>query len=302
MGAQSVAPPALVLPQVEAAASTAGGFVWSPYNEKWMALAPATLAMAHGVLQFPTLLPRDPARDEAFIEAVAIEFPNVVSRQSLPAETPPMTPHLVLSSTSSQLAVSAVQADFEVRFYGEYASNVELGLEYIERKLRAILGGFDAIGAKPMLFGLISTLNFSFQDSETTPAEHILKTHLQTSVDPDDVQDALARVAVRLRDTYFVTLTVSNYESRIFERPLIPGINAIQLRPGEGRLEDVGAQLAIDINNNLEVRSSDSTPVVTETGVAAVMRVLREVVTTSGPRFVESGEVSADELSRVSAT
>jgi hypothetical protein len=267
-----------------------------PYNHVQM----ATFAMAHGVLQFPTLLPRDPGRDEVFIAAVASEFPNVISRQSLPAETPPVTPHLVLGSTSSQLAVSAVQADFEVRFYGEYSTDIERGLEYVERKLRAILAGFDALGAQPMMFGLIATFNFSFREREdVTPAQHILQTHLRTSVDPDDLQDALARVAVKLRDTYFVTLTASNYESRIVERPLMPGL--MQVRPWEGRVEDSGVQLVIDINNGLELRSSETVAAVTATGVGAVMRVLRELATASGPRFVESGEVSVEELTRISA-
>src|SRR5262245_27342092 len=103
-----------------------------------MALRPATFEMAHAVLQFPSMV-RDPARDEAFIAAVADQFPNVISRQALPAETPPVTPHLVLASSSSQLAISAIQADFEVRFYGEYITEVERGLDYVEQKLTSIL-------------------------------------------------------------------------------------------------------------------------------------------------------------------
>src|SRR5438876_382247 len=83
-----------------------------------------------------------------------------------------------------------------------------------------------------------------------------------------------ARVAVKLRDTYFLTMTVSNYESRIFERPILPGMNVLQVRAWEGRLDDFGVQLMIDINNNLEIRTQEQTPVVTEEGLGAVMRLL----------------------------
>jgi hypothetical protein len=265
-----------------------------------MATPSPTFSRVHAVLQFPTIVGRDTRRDQLFIAAVKEEFPNVVSHQALPAETPLNAPHLVLASTSSQLALSAVQADFEVRFYGDYASDIEQALAYVERKLRVILGGFEAIDAQPMTMGVIATLEFSFQGDER-PTDHILATHLRTDVDPDDVQDALARVAVRLRDTYYVTMTVSNYETRSLMRPVLPGMNAIQVKPWDGKLEDVGVNLVVDINNNLEARLSDSPPVVTEIGVGAVMRLLREIATAAGPRFVEHGSVSVDELVAVSS-
>jgi hypothetical protein len=265
-------------------------------------LAPSTFSRTHAVLQLPTISGRDPRQDEIFIAAVADEFPNVVSHQALAAETPLIAPHLVLASTSSQLALSAMQADFEVRFYGDYATDIERALEFVERKLRAILKGYDALGARPMMIGAIATLEFSFSDQQGAgPAEHILGTHLRIEVDPGVLQDALARVAVGLRDTYFLTMTVSNYESRILERPILPGLNAIQVRPWEGRLNDVGVQLTIDINNNLELRTREQTPIVTEAGLRAVMSLLRETATTAGPQFVEAATLSVSELAATSS-
>jgi hypothetical protein len=214
-----------------------------------------------------------------------------------------MAPHLVLASTSSQLALSAVQADFEVRFYGDYATDIERALEFVERKVRSILKGFDALGARPMMIGVIATLEFSFAGREgESPAEHILATHLRTSVDQEALQDALARVAIKVRDTYFVTMTVNNYESRIFERPILPGMTAIQVRPWEGRVDDIGVQLVVDINNGLELRTQEQTPAVTDAGLGAVTRLLREIVETAGPEFVEFGNVSADALTTAASS
>jgi hypothetical protein len=262
-----------------------------------MPLPEPTFVMTHGVLQLPNPVIRDPGRDERFLEAVRGEFPNVINHQLLPQEAPPLVPHLTVSSTSSQLAVSAAQADFEVRFYGEYVNDLERGLEYVERKLKAILLGFQAADLAPSLIGLIATLHFSFRDAEDEePAEHILRTHLRTEVDSSDLQDAMARIALRVRDTYFVTMTLSNYESRILERPIMPGLQTIRVRPWEGRVEDKGIELGLDINNNLEARTREQDPVVTEEGIRAVTQLLRDVATTTGPTFAESGTVSVDSL------
>jgi hypothetical protein len=250
------------------------------------------------VLQVPTVTPRGAGRDEAFIAAVRDEFPNVLNRSMLPVEAPPTTPHITLASTSSQLAVSSMQADFEVRFYGDYLTDIGMGLEYVERKLNAMLAGFAAVETPASMIGLIATLHFSFEDVEgdDTPAAHILRTHLRSTIQPDEVQDALARVAVKLRDTYFVTLTLSNYETRTLERPLMPGMPAIRIRPWEGRVDDVGLELSIDINNNLEARVRREDPVVRTDGIRAVTGVLREIATDSGPEYAKTGAVSAETL------
>jgi hypothetical protein len=259
-----------------------------------------TFQAAHGVLQLPNPISRDPSRDEIFVAAVRDSFPNVISRQVVPPEVPLLAPHLTLSSTSSQLAVSAVQADFEVRFYGEYPADLNRCLEYVERKMLSILGGFSALDVVPSMVGLIGTLHFSFEGLAEEPAAHILSTHLRTDVDPDGVQDAIARLALKVRDTYFVNMTVGNYESRVFERPMLAGVNQIRVRPWEGRVDDYGLELTLDINNNLEGRVKREDPEVTDAGVQAVVRLMREVALTTGPSFAETGSVSIDDLTTAS--
>jgi hypothetical protein len=235
---------------------------------------------------------QDAGRDEAFIAAVRSEFPNVLNRVALPPEAPPNAPHLTLASTSSQLAVSNVQADFEVRFYGDYLGDIGRALEYVERKLAVV---FDAFDAPVAIIGLIGTLNFSFAGREDRPVDHILRTHLRSPVDPAEVQDAVARIAVRLRDTYFLNLTLSNYERRSLERPLMPG-SVMRVRPWEGRIDDSGLELALDVNNNLEARTQQRDPEVTRDALRAVTGLLREVARESGPAFAETGELSTERL------
>jgi hypothetical protein len=261
-----------------------------------------TLLAAHGLLSLRDLRPRDGGRDEAFIAAVRPEFPNVLNRVFLSADVPPNTPHLTLASTSSQLVVSSVQADFEVRFYGEYLDDINHGLEYVERKLTAVLAGFEAIDAPISQIGLVATLHFPFAGIEERPVDHILRTHLRATVDAADVQDAVARIAVKVRDTYFVNLTLSNYETRQLERPLLPGAQMLRIRPWEGRVEDTGLELVLDVNNNLEARTRQDDPVVTVDAVRAVSSLLREVATNTGPVFAETGEISMEQLTASSLT
>jgi hypothetical protein len=252
-----------------------------------------TFLIAHAVLGLADTVGIDPARDDRFIEAVRPEFPNVLNRQMPPQGLALLAPHLTLASTSSQLALSAAQADFEVRFFGEYPQDLDRCLEYVERKVAAVRTGLLAAGLHPSMIGIIATLHFSCEDLDgATPAEHVQRTLLRTDIEADALQDALARVAVKVRDTYFVTLTASNYESRVFERPIMLGLSAIKVRPWEGRVNDQGLELVIDINNTLEARTHRADPEVTEDGIRAVAQMLREVATTSGPAFIETGQLA----------
>ena len=91
-------------------------------------------------------------------------------------------------------------------------------------------------------------------------------------------------MAIRLRDTYYVNFTLSNSEARALERPIMPGALMV-IRGWEGRLDDVGLELAVDINNNLEARVAQRDPEVTLDGLRAVTGLLRDVATSSGPAF-----------------
>lgn len=251
----------------------------------------------HAVLGLAGALPENAQLDETFIAAVASDFPNVVSRQPPLAGLPAgLVPRLVLTSSSSQLVVTATQADFEVRFYGDYMTNVRSALEYVGRKLERIRQGFEAIEHTPTNIGVIATFNFSAMGQDERPAQHVLETHLNTEVDPELVQDAIARIALRVRDTYFVNLGVSNYEARVWERPIMPGAPQPVIKAWEGKLEDTGVELTVDINNGLEVRTKQADVDVTSQGVQAVLELLERVAKDAGPRYVETGEIAVDAL------
>ncbi len=252
--------------------------------------------MAHGVIGLADAVGMDPARDQRLIQALRPEFPNVINHQLPPAGLPVLAPHLVLASSSSQLAISLGQADFEVRFYGDYLNDLDKGLEYVERKLQAVRAGFAAVDLVPSSVGLIATLHFSCAEIDgASPAEHIQTTLLRTNVGSDVLQDALARVGIRIRDTYYATLTVANFESRTIQRPMIPGLPA-RVKPWEGQVNDQGIELAIDINNNLESKVRREDAQVTDAGIGAVMHMTRELATNAGPDFAETGELALDAI------
>lgn len=260
-----------------------------------MALPPPRFLLVHVVLQAPFPIQRNPAMDERFIAAARREFPNILGRQALPPEAPSQVPHLTMGGSSSQLALSAAQVDFEVRFYGDYVTDLDRGLAYVEQKIRAVLSAYQAIDVVPSMIGLVATLRF-VTDSDIEPVNHMLTNHLRPEVDGETVQDAQTKIVLKVRDTYFVGLTLGNYESRKFERPIMPGMTEIRIRPWEGEVEDSGLELTLDINNNLEARTKRADPEVTEEGIASVVSLLREIATTTGPEFAETGNLSLGQI------
>jgi hypothetical protein len=254
-----------------------------------------TLVAAQAVLGF-AYPSRDTRRDERFIQAASEAFPHVVNRVMLTPETGIQTPHLLLASTSSQLAVSALQADFQVRFYDEYIDDVERGIDYVRAKLATTLAAFEASGTEVASIGVIVTLHFKHEDGQPSPVEHLRDVHLRSDVRVEDLQDIVVRIALRLRDIYYLNITISNYETRALERPVTPAMPMVRIRPWEGRVEESGLEMALDMNNVLEARTQQADPRVTSVALDSVANVLRGVATSHGPRFLETGEISVGEI------
>ncbi len=76
----------------------------------------------------------------------------------------------------------------------------------------------------------------------------------------------------------------------------MPGTTEIRIRPWEGRIDDTGLELTLDINNNLEARVKEADPEVTSEGVGSVVSLLREIATEVGPDFAETGGLSLERL------
>jgi hypothetical protein len=265
-----------------------------------MDLPPPTVIAAQSVISLPRTLPFAPALDEQLIAALAAEFPNLLFRQTpLAAPVAAEGPRLVMGSTSSQLVIAQAQADFQVRFYGDFPSDPERCLSYTQKKLEAVRAAFAALEIQPNEIGVVLQCQFSFNDLDTRPTDHILATHLRgMRVDPAVVSDTVARVAVEVRDKYFVMLRVADYETRRLERTVMP--QAIQqpilIRSWEGEVQDIGVSLTIDINSRLESRNLQRDPVITEQGIAAVIDLTRHSLADAGPTFVETGEVNVASL------
>ncbi len=108
------------------------------------------------------------------------------------------------------------------------------------------------------------------------------------------------RLAFPLRDTYFLNFTMNNYESRVLERPVMPGVALIGVRPWEGRVMETGVELTLDMNNVLEARLHQAEPHVTQVALDSIAQTLQYVMTSAGPHFVETGELSLDDVIRAS--
>lgn len=262
-----------------------------------MDLPAPRIVTAHGVIGLPRALPLSPELDEQLVAALRGAFPNVVLRQP-PLMGGPLTegPRLILTSTSAQLVITAAQADFEVRFYGDYESDVARALAYVSSKLEAIRAGFQTVGLTPGSIGCVLLAQFSFAALDVSPVEHILATHLRLQIDPNELEDAIARVGIKVRDKYFVSLRVANYETRRIQRPMMLGDfqQQVVVKPWEGEQEDYGIGLTIDINNTLEMKTLRADPEISDAGVRAMMDLTARCLTTAGPEFVSDGTLSAD--------
>jgi hypothetical protein len=246
---------------------------------------------ARAVFDLPVLTTRSPEHDEAFIRAVRNDFPNLVSHQRLPPETPLQVPHIVLQSNASRLGVSAINAELDVRFFGDYVTSFPQCRDYLLRKLTGVLNGWAAMEFVPSLLGMVIVANYSAKNTGENPVEHILRRQLCAQVDPAVVQDAQVRVAVRLFDRYFLNLGLSNYESRTLERPVFPGQQML-MKPWEGQVGDSGLQLTLDLNNRLSGLTTKSDPLVTPAEVKAMIDVWDQAMVSIVPDFIESGLVS----------
>jgi hypothetical protein len=262
-----------------------------------MPFAERRCVVAHGVLGLPAIGPRDAAAVETFVDEVGGAFPTVLSRQVVPSDAPPTAPHLVLQSTSSQLAVTGLQADFQVRFYGGFETDFERCRMYIRDKMSAILRGWQAIGAQPSFAGLILTLQFPFNDASATSAvEHVLAHHVRPDVPAEVVNDAKVQLTLRLADHYFVSLTVANYEAKQISRPLLPGATGFVVAPWEGEMAERGVELAVDVNNRYKAVRERRHPVVDDDELMRTLDVAEGTASGIGKQFAETGAVDVSAL------
>jgi hypothetical protein len=266
-----------------------------------MPLAEPKFILARGVFELPVAAARTPDQDDRLIQALSDEFPSVAARQMLPAGLPSSLPYLALQSTASRLAISAVGSELETRFYGEYEEDAERCIEYLRRKCDAILRGWAAVDVTPSFVGLVLTLNFSFTEQDTSPAQFIAEHHLRQQIDPAALQDAMARISVRVDDTYFVTLAIANYELRTHERPVFSGQQLVQVRPWEGTVDDRGIELTIDINNRLALLNREGDFAVDEPALQAVFDLMNRAITSVPEEFVDTASLDVASLSQQEA-
>ncbi|MDP9226593.1 MAG: hypothetical protein M3P18_22685 [Actinomycetota bacterium] len=260
-----------------------------------MPLPEPTLEAAKAVFNLAEPTDRRPDQDEVFISAVKAEFPNVAARQYLTPETSLAVPHLVVQSTASRVAVSGIGSEFDTQFYGDYKTDTDRCFDYIGRKLRSLLAGWEALGVVPSFLGLVVVAHFSFGDEDEAPTRYLLDRHVRTNADPEQVQDTSVRIGLRYDDRNFITLTLSNYELKAFERAVFPGRQVIQIRPWEGTVEDAGVELSVDINNRLEAIVNERDPEVREPEIQSILELSKRVIGRSRA-FVDTGDLDVAAL------
>lgn len=256
-----------------------------------MVLDPPKYPQAQCVLTFTAPALREPSRDNAIIQTLESEFPNVISRPI--GQSAPNVP-LVLASGSAQLSIGPAQAEFGVGFYGEYVTSLEGVIRYLRTKLGSVLSTLNGVDVHVLTAGVILVAQYPFAEGSTEQVlRHLLETQIRTDVPVDDVVDVQVRLGLKVRDTHYVSLGVSNYESRSFRQMATPAMPVISIRPWEGEVTERGVQLVVDVNNRLAARQADADRLLDEGAMGEILDVAAVVAEESGPAFLETGLVSS---------
>lgn len=258
-----------------------------------------SFAAAHGVVRLEDPVARRPENDERFAAAIASEFPTRGHQQILPPEVPPGIPHMIIQSGSSQVAVASVQADFEVQFYGDYVSSAALCFDYINRKMLALLRGWQALEAKVAVVGLELKMHFSFSgQDEMTPIAHMLDKHVRVEFDSDSLREVTTQFGAKLLDHYFVNIALATYEARALERPIMPGAQHLVVRPWEGTVADTGLEITIDLNNRYRAVIARAFDAVDDAELGAVIDMSRRLAERCAVPYARDGVIDLATLHR----
>ena len=142
-----------------------------------MALDPPKYPQAQCVLTFTAPVLREPSRDNAIIQTLESEFPNVISRPI--GQSAPNAP-LVLASGSAQLSIGPGQADFGVGFYGEHLTSLEGVIGYLRTKLGTVVSALHGVDVRVLTAGVILVVQYPFGGGST---EGVLRHLLETRSD-----------------------------------------------------------------------------------------------------------------------
>jgi hypothetical protein len=268
-----------------------------------MPLPNPAINASHGTLNvlLDRPLQRTDETNDRIAAALAPSFPSQSPAFQLPPGAPDDMPHLLLQSRSSQVALSRVQADFEVRFYDAYRSSFERTRAYVQEKMRAILAAWEAVGAEPVFADIALTLQYSMheQGEQLSPAKQLLDAHLRHHVSPHHVEDAKILLSLRLRDHYFVNLGIGTYEARTISRPMLAGTQQQIVRPWDGTVTDSGLQLDIAVNNRYYAIQRHEHPRVTNDELDAIVNLAWQIGQEQAAGLMEAGEIDLESLEGV---
>jgi hypothetical protein len=261
-----------------------------------MPLPPLKYATAHGVLNVPVDKPTPRSDDvnnklgqslQGLYQARAV--------QTLPTEAPQDASFLVLPGRSSQIAFSQLQADIELEFHDHYETKGELCKALVAERMERLLRAWSTVGAEPVWLGLVITLRTPTDEAAT----HIFETLLRPDEGSESFHEAKVQLALRLRDRYFVTLTVGQYEHRTITREVGAGGPLGPIRPWEGEVTDRGLEVTVDINNRYGALVEKKHTVVDAEQIVAMNDVAWQIVEQVAKPYATDGVLNAAAIEEV---
>ena len=257
-----------------------------------MPLGEPRMVNAQSVLTFGNPLPRDPARDDLLVAGLRGEFQSTVSRPMVTPGGPVVTAPLVLASNSARLTIAPGEAAFAVGFFGDYVTDLDSALTYVQRKTGTVRVALQNADVDVLVLGVLLTMQFSTgRDGVDEAIATVLEHHFGGTVDEHAVADAQTRIGVRVDNVFYVSMTVSNYETRTFQRAAPLGTSMISLRPWEGDVTDAGVQLTIDVNNRLEARQTTGNRILDGDRLDSIFDVLGTAARERSREIIETGHI-----------
>lgn len=151
------------------------------------------------------------------LEAHLTDFQHPFTLVSLPQEAPMEIPRIIAETIHghSQLTICGNNMQLNTRFDGDFVSDIDKSVDYIETKCNSILKALPIINgdpnSEPVFYysGITMTLLFDETDGIDNPVEYInnnfLMCHSNLPVD-----EAQVRTAMVLDEKYYVNILLQN--------------------------------------------------------------------------------------------
>ena len=262
-----------------------------------MPLGYPRMVTAQSVLTFASPIVRESGRDDLLVAGLRAEFQTVVSKpMALPGGPPQIAP-LVLASRSAQVTIGPSEASFTVGLFGDFVTDHRRALEYVRRKTGVLCVAMQNADVEVLVLGVLVTMQFSTGSGGAREAiEQLAEFYEGDEAEGEEVADLFVRAGVGVDNLYYVTTSFSNYETRTFQRPAMPGASVVTVHPWEGDVSDSGVQMTIDVNNRLEARRTQGARQLDPDRIDGIFELLGRLVDARSHEIMETGRFHSANL------